>query len=78
MEDVIVAGAKPTVVELEPGTYWWCACGRSSNQPYCDGAHKGTGIAPVKLEITAVTKVPFCLCKQSGDPPRCDGSHSKL
>ncbi|MBD3293737.1 MAG: CDGSH iron-sulfur domain-containing protein [Armatimonadia bacterium] len=78
MDKVVVAGARPVVLELEPGTYWWCACGRSESQPFCDGAHRGTGLAPVKLEITEATKVPMCMCKHSADVPRCDGSHTKL
>ena len=68
----------PYAAELEPGEYWWCACGRSKNQPYCDGSHQGTGLAPVKLEITEKKKVWLCGCKHSQDPPFCDGSHSTL
>lgn len=65
-------------VELEPGTYHWCACGRSRNQPFCDGSHEGTGIEPVALELTEAKRIKLCLCKRSGHPPRCDGSHNRL
>lgn len=68
----------PQVMEMEPGTYWWCSCGLSSTQPFCDGAHKGKGFAPVKVEITEKKKVAWCLCKHTKNPPVCDGSHAKL
>lgn len=69
---------KPLPIEMDPGTYWWCSCGRSSNQPYCDGSHKGTAFAPVKVEITEAKKVWWCLCKHTGQAPFCDGSHKNL
>ena len=78
MEKVKVAGTRPVVLELQPGTYWWCACGRSEDQPFCDGSHQGTGVGPTKLEVESATKVPLCLCKQTGDAPRCDGSHKAI
>jgi len=62
MADVLIAQRSPYVLELEPGTYWWCACGRSKNQPFCDGSHKGTGITPVKFEIKEQRKVALCGC----------------
>lgn len=65
-------------VELEPGTYHWCACGRSRHQPFCDGSHAGTGIEPVQLELTETKRIKLCLCKRSGHPPRCDGSHNRI
>lgn len=68
----------PQVMEMELGTYWWCSCGLSSTQPFCDGAHKGKGFAPVKVEITEKKKVAWCLCKHTKNPPVCDGSHAKL
>jgi CDGSH-type Zn-finger protein len=72
------AGTAPAVVELEPGEYWWCACGRSSNQPHCDSSHKGTGFSPVRFELTEKKKVALCLCKHTGNPPFCDGTHKTL
>ena len=71
-------GKSPMVEEMEPGTYWWCSCGYSTTQPFCDGSHKGKGFAPVKLEITEKKKVAWCMCKQTANPPFCDGSHAKL
>ena len=68
----------PYAVVLEPGTYWWCACGRSNTQPFCDGSHQGSDFAPVKLEMSEAGKVWLCGCKQSADQPMCDGSHNSL
>ncbi len=66
---------KPVVLELEPGTYYWCACGLSAKHPFCDGAHKGTGLAPVKFQLEEPQKVGLCACKKTAGAPRCDGSH---
>ena len=78
MEKPKIAQEKPYVLKMEPGTYYWCACGRSNNQPFCDGSHKGSGYQPVVTEITAEKNVAWCGCKHSGNHPFCDGSHSKL
>jgi len=58
--------------------YMWCACGRSANQPFCDGSHKDTAFTPVKYEAGADGRVFFCGCKHTGNRPLCDGTHSKL
>jgi CDGSH-type Zn-finger protein len=76
--EAVVAAKFPKALELEPGTYFWCSCGRSENQPWCDGHHKGTGLAPSKVEITDAGKYFLCQCKATGGAPFCDGSHSKL
>ena len=68
----------PYAVELAPGDYWWCACGRSSRQPFCDGSHKGSGIEPVKFSVTEAQRVWLCGCKRTTGRPFCDGSHSSL
>jgi CDGSH-type Zn-finger protein len=68
----------PYVMELEEGRHWWCACGKSKNQPFCDGSHKGSGFSPVKLELSEKKKVALCGCKHTGNPPFCDGTHKKL
>ena len=78
MEKPVIAQKKPYIIEEEPGTKFWCACGRSKNQPYCDGSHKGTGITPVKVEITEKKKVAWCGCKHSAKGAFCDGSHRNL
>ena len=78
MSEPTIAQKAPYEQKLEPGTYWWCACGKSKNQPFCDGAHKGTDFSPVKFELTEKTKVWLCGCKHSSDQPFCDGSHNKL
>ncbi|HUS55176.1 MAG TPA: CDGSH iron-sulfur domain-containing protein [Thermohalobaculum sp.] len=69
----------PYPVEVTEGkAYFWCACGRSKNQPFCDGSHKPTTITPVKYMAEKDGKVFFCGCKHSGNQPLCDGSHKKL
>jgi CDGSH-type Zn-finger protein len=78
MSEPVIAQKAPYPEELEPGTYWWCACGKSQNQPFCDGSHKDTEFTPVKLEITEKTKVYLCGCKHSSDKPFCDGTHKSL
>ena len=78
MSEAKIAQKSPYVVDLEPGKYAWCACGRSNNQPYCDGSHKGTGFSPVIIELAAKKKVAFCGCKHTANPPYCDGTHKSL
>ncbi len=56
-------------------TYWWCSCGRSATQPFCDGSHKGSEFAPLKFTATETGPVWFCACKETRTPPLCDGSH---
>lgn len=68
----------PIVQKVAPGTYWWCACGRSAGQPFCDGSHKGTGFAPRKVEITEEKQLAWCACKHSNNAPFCDGTHARL
>jgi CDGSH-type Zn-finger protein len=77
MTDPVVAQKAPYGVELEPGIYWWCACGRSQTQPFCDGSHKNTDILPVKFEVTRKDEYHLCGCKQTGTPPFCDGTHNQ-
>ncbi len=73
-----IAQKSPYVQKVEAGTYYWCACGRSKSQPYCDGSHKGTGFAPIKEEVTGANMLAWCGCKHTKTPPFCDGSHSRL
>ena len=73
-----IAQKSPFVVDVEPKTYAWCACGQSNNQPYCDGSHKGSEFTPIIVNITESKKVAFCGCKQSSNKPYCDGTHQSL
>jgi len=73
-----VAGLKPVVVELEAGNYSWCSCGLSQNQPFCDGAHKGSEFRPIKFTLEEKKKVALCTCKTSKSSPFCDGTHKGL
>ena len=65
----------PVEVALESGkVYWWCVCGRSKGQPFCDGSHKGTGLAPLRYQASESGTKLFCVCKQTAAPPYCDGT----
>lgn len=78
MSNPEVPQKSPYVMEMEPGKYAWCACGRSQNQPFCDGSHRGTDFSPVVTEITEKKTVSWCGCKHSEGKPFCDGSHRDL
>eukprot|EP00037_Helgoeca_nana_P008471 m.75477 g.75477 ORF g.75477 m.75477 type:complete len:141 (-) comp18963_c0_seq1:140-562(-) len=73
-----IADNKPMKVQLEAGkTYYWCQCGRSQNQPFCDGSHKGTGLKPKKFVADKTESKWLCMCKFTENAPFCDGSHRK-
>jgi CDGSH-type Zn-finger protein len=78
MPEPNIAARAPFVLDCQPGTYAWCSCGRSKRQPFCDGAHAGTGFVPRIETITAARKVAWCGCKHSLNKPFCDGAHNKL
>ena len=74
----VIASKQPTVLKLQAGEYWWCSCGKSANQPFCDGSHKGSKFAPQKVELTEEKNIALCNCKQSENGAFCDGTHSRL
>ncbi|MDZ7684984.1 MAG: CDGSH iron-sulfur domain-containing protein [Gammaproteobacteria bacterium] len=79
MAEPEIARKGPFGVEVEAGKkYFWCACGKSENQPFCDGSHADTSFLPIKFEAQESGKVFFCGCKRSGDMPLCDGTHNSL
>ncbi len=78
-EQPAIGGTAPIPVELKAGEeVWWCACGRSANQPFCDGSHEGTGFSPMQFIAPETKRVFFCTCKRSKNSPLCDGSHKTL
>lgn len=78
MAEPKIAATNPAVLELEAGTYYWCQCGESQNQPFCDESHAGTDFSPVKLELTEAKRIALCQCKRTGNQPMCDGTHASL
>jgi len=76
MVEPVVAARVPAKVTLEAGKdYWWCACGQSKNQPFCDGSHQGSAFSPMAWTAEEDATKYFCACKQTGNSPMCDGSH---
>ena len=79
MDTPVVAQKGPFAVEVEAGKkYAWCRCGRSANQPFCDGQHKETVFVPIVFTAEKTEIVYLCGCKGTGDQPFCDGTHSSL
>lgn len=79
MDAPIPAQKAPYNVTVEEGQrYFWCACGRSANQPYCDGSHKGTGLAPLAFTADKTGPLWLCGCKSTGKQPFCDGTHNRI
>ena len=68
----------PYVVDVEAGDYYWCSCGKSKSQPFCDGSHAGTDFSPVKVTVDQPKTLFLCGCKHSKNPPYCDGSHGSV
>ena len=79
MTEPVRASNTPYAVDVEAGkSYWWCACGNSKNQPFCDGSHKGTAFSPVEYKAQKNGTTYFCGCKHGANGALCDGSHKKL
>lgn len=78
-ESAKIAQTSPYAVDIEAGkSYWWCSCGKSSKQPFCDGSHQGSSFTPVEYKADETKTAYFCGCKQSGNGVMCDGAHQKL
>lgn len=76
MSEAVRAADAPIAVDVEAGkTYFWCSCGRSSKQPFCDGSHSGTGFTPLKYQPGQTGTIWFCACKATANQPLCDGTH---
>lgn len=79
MATPVIAQKAPIKITVEAGkTYFWCACGRSKNQPFCDGSHKVTEFTPVSWKAEESGDKFFCACKHTGNQPFCDGTHKTL
>lgn len=78
MSEPTMAQKGPYILDMEPGTYWWCACGRSATQPFCNDSHQGTAFSPVEFTVDRARKIAWCGCKHSANKPLCDGSHRRL
>ncbi len=79
MAEPVIAQKTPCAVDVEAGkSYWWCSCGKSATQPFCDGSHHSTEFKPVEYKATETGTVYFCACKHSEDGALCDGAHNNL
>ncbi len=79
MTDPVIAAKAPMPIEVEAGkSYYWCSCGKSAKQPFCDGSHAGSTFTPMKWDAPESKTVYFCACKHSSKSPLCDGTHKNL
>ena len=79
MNQTVITQKKPYLVDvIKEKNYYWCSCGQSAKQPFCDGSHKGTTFNPVVFKSTETKKIYFCGCKATSNQPFCDGTHNSL
>ena len=79
MSSPTIAQKAPYAIDVQSGRkYFWCACGRSAKQPFCDGSHEGTPFTPLPYTAEKDTKLYFCGCKHTDNAPLCDGAHNDL
>lgn len=78
MDEPVIADKKPCLLEMEPGDYYFCTCGRSKGQPFCDGSHAGTSFNPQKFTVEESCRMALCACKHTKHAPKCDGTHAHL
>ncbi len=78
MSEPVIAAKQPAVLEFQPGTYYWCRCGKSKQQPWCDGSHAGSGFSPLEMKVDQAKRAALCQCKHTQRPPFCDGTHRTL
>ncbi|MSR13875.1 MAG: CDGSH iron-sulfur domain-containing protein [Gammaproteobacteria bacterium] len=78
MSEPVCAQKFPIKVDLEPGQYWWCSCGKSQKQPFCDGSHKGSEFSPQAIKLDEKKTLWLCACKRTKNAPACDGTHKSL
>lgn len=75
----VIAAKQPIEVQLEAGkSYWWCSCGKSAKQPFCDGSHQGGAFTPLEYKAEKSGSAWLCACKQTTNAPLCDGKHKQL